>query len=128
MTQPKLTFDESKLKVEYYSDFILFCKDLLKFHGEMIYDFGFFHKEIADAIIRNRYVAIMVPRGHLKTTIVSVCYPIWRMVREKRYEIVLTSSTMEQSVKNLGTIKYYLENTPWLDYLIPSNKDGMWNH
>lgn len=110
-----------------YNDLLTFSKELLEYHKIKIFDFGDFHKEVTDVILRNRYVAIQLPVGHLKTTLVSLCYPIWKLFSEENHEICLVSATLELSMDNLEKIQYFIENTPWLKNLAPEDRSFTWN-
>jgi len=120
---------QTQLKPEYYTDFVKFATDLLEYNEIKKYEFGDIHKEIAGIIKRetNRYRAIVLPVGHLKTTWVSICYPIWRLVRESKYEICLVSATLSLSKKNMGDIQRLILDTPWLEYLAPKNREDTWS-
>jgi len=89
-----------------------------------------FHKELMNIVsnnIDNRYVTFMLPRGHLKTWLFSICYPIWRMVIEKNFETVLVSSSIEQSMKTLGITQQLIKDIPSLKFLIPNGREDKWN-
>lgn len=114
-------------EVEYRDDFFKFADDLLKYHKVKVFDFGDFHKEMMKSVLTNRYNAVMLPVGHLKTTLISICYPLWRMLREEDYEICLVSATLDLSKRNLGIIQQYAESTPWLQHLVPADKSISWS-
>jgi len=116
----------SQKSYQYYNDFILFATDLLTYHGEMVYDFSKVHTEVINHILSNRYALVVLPRGHLKTTILN-CYALWRLFREKNYQLLLVSSTLDQSMGNLAWVQKMVETTPWLKSLAPTNKSVSWN-
>jgi len=115
------------VKAEYFDDFMLFADDLLSANKIKVFEFGSFHREMMSLILRNRYVAVMLPVGHLKTTLVSICYPLWRLLTQQDYEICLVSSTLDQSKKILSQIQQFLSNTPWLQHLVPNDRSYSWN-
>ena len=125
-------FEEYLLKYDFdwaraYEDFFYFAEKLYKYHGDYLYPFGEFHKEMIKTVLENRYSLIVVPVGHLKSRFFSIAYPCWRAWRETNYEIALVSSSGQQTAINLEFVKYYLENTPWLQHLVPKNKTSAWN-
>src|SRR3990167_2917460 len=112
----------------YYQNLFLFVNDLLAYHipRERYFPLGQFHKEICGHLLSYRYALSIVPRGHLKTSLLNA-YACWRLFRESNYELVLVSSTLDQSMKNLSEIQYYLETTPWLQHLLPDDRSTAWN-
>ena len=113
---------------EYRSNFFKFADDLLVQNKIKVFDFGDFHKEMIHIALSNRYTAFMLPVGHLKTTLLSICYPIWRMYTRTGYEMCLVSSTLSQSVKILSQVQNLIENTPWLKKaLVPDNRSDSWS-
>ncbi len=79
-------------------------------------------------VLLNRYVAIEVPVGHAKTTTISKGYVLWRLWREKRgFEICLTSSSLEQSMKVLSEVQAIIETNDFLKELIPQDRRESWN-
>ncbi len=115
-----------KASQEFYNDFLLFSKSLLTYHGIMTYDFSDVHEEVISHILANRYALIILPRGHLKTTILN-CYALWRLFRHRNYEVCMVSSTLDQSMNNLAFIQKMIETTPWLKKLAPSDSSTSWN-
>lgn len=123
-----MMLDKYTVKPEWIIDFYSFLDDLTDFlFRESKIKFGEFHREAIKQVLENRYIAVMLPVGHLKTTIFSICYPIWRLLREKNYEICLVSSTIEQSMKNLAFIQQIIQDVPWLRHLVPEDRSYTWN-
>jgi hypothetical protein len=78
-----------------------------------------FHKEICDCLIeisetRGKRFACAAPRGHAKSTIVTLFYVIWSMCYGKEKFIVIFSETSAQAEKLLSDIKYAMESTDQL--------------
>ena len=86
-----------------------------------------FHKEIIPFLTNSRFIMIVWPRGHLKTTILSEAYVMWRLWREKDKEIAITSSALEQSQKTIENIQYKLADNEFLKELIPTDRNMTWN-
>ena len=104
-------------------DFLSFCENVLGL------ELSEFHKEIVKLPINigNRYILIVLPVGHLKTTLFSKAYAIWRLFREEDFEVALVSSSERQSMKILGEVQNELEINPFLKHLVPDNRNTAWN-
>jgi len=104
-------------------DFLAFCEHVLELN------LSDFHKQIARIPTNknNRYILIVLPVGHLKTTLFSKAYAMWRLLRESGIEIVLTSSSERQSMKILGEVQDELETNPFLKHLVPKDRTTAWN-
>lgn len=114
----------------YDGDFKTRCDEDVVFFVENVlgYKLSRVHKEMLQTVLLNRYVAIEVPVGHAKTTTISKGYVLWRLWREKRgFEICLTSSSLEQSMKVLYEIVSTIESNDFLKELIPQNRNDSWN-
>jgi len=61
---------------------------------------------------RKARVAIAAPRGHAKSTIVSLVYVLWCILYEKEHLILLVSNSEPQAVNLLKDIKDQLKNNP----------------
>ncbi|MHA1304414.1 MAG: hypothetical protein ACTSPI_12015 [Candidatus Heimdallarchaeaceae archaeon] len=113
---------------EYRGNLFKFVKDLTYYlEREGMIDFGSFHKKVLETVLTHKNAVIMLTRGHLKTHMLSICYPIWRLIREEKYQICLVSATLDQSMRNLNKIQDILETTPALKYLVPEDRFETWN-
>lgn len=54
------------------------------------------------------------PRGSLKSNILSVAYPVWRMLRDPNIRILIVSSTYKLSRRLLSSIRGVLESEPFI--------------
>ncbi|TKJ32146.1 MAG: hypothetical protein CEE38_23635 [Planctomycetes bacterium B3_Pla] len=61
---------------------------------------------------RKARLAIAAPRGHAKSTIVSLVYALWCVLYLKERLILIASNTQEQAVTLLKDIKHQLKNNP----------------
>jgi predicted phage terminase large subunit-like protein len=66
--------------------------------------------EITDS--RKARVAIAAPRGHAKSTIVSLIYVLWCVLYQKEKLILIVSNTTEQAVTLLKDVKSQLTDNP----------------
>ncbi len=74
-----------------------------------------FHKEICEILMdmsekRDCHLAIAAPRGHAKSTIVSLFYAVWSICYSKENYIVLFSATKSQAITLMSDIKRALES------------------
>ena len=67
------------------------------------------HKEWYSLIMGNKELALAAPRGHAKSTIFSLVYPLWCILFQKKKFIILISDTADQARELLGTIIEELE-------------------
>ncbi|MFC1490905.1 hypothetical protein ACFL6K_06815 [Candidatus Latescibacterota bacterium] len=67
-----------------------------KFHSKLI--------EIADSPEHDR-ISILAPRGHAKSTWLSIVYPIWKIVNNREIKIIIISDTADQAELFLRSIK-----------------------
>lgn len=81
--------------------------------------------------MNNKRLAIAAPRGHAKSTIFSLIYPLWCILFEKRKFIVILSDTASQAQELLGSIIEELEMNERIiedfghiaGYIPPANED-----
>lgn len=116
-------FDPSKA----IDDCFYFCDKLFAYHGVKEREFGNVHQEILNRIIGSRWSLTIIPISHLKTTLVTKGYTLWRMWRESNYWVAIVSSATKQAKTPLMEMRYYLENTPWLKHLVPEKNESLWN-
>lgn len=114
----------------YEPDFNTRCYEDCNFFIENVlgYKMSRVHKEMINAALMNRYLAIEVPVGHSKTTTITKGYAIWRLWREDSgFEICEVGSALEQSAKVLEEIQGVLEENAFLKHLVPQNRTETWN-
>ncbi len=91
----------------------LTCKYLLgmsdlnkRTHSEMVKaleELEFREKKIANALI-------IMPRGSLKSSVGSIGFPIWRLLRDPNKRILIDSATYDLSTQLVSAISEYLES------------------
>ena len=116
MTLRKNNLNEIMAK-EYFSSF---CRVILN------QKLGKMHEEWIDSIMRgDKHVCLVAARGHFKTTILSVAFPLWIMYRTPstdRKTILVCSGSLKQSTEIMDRIKETLmENTVLREVLYPKN-------
>ena len=103
-------------------DFKIICEHVL---GNK--DLAPFHMEPVKYIYDSKFILIIWPRGHLKTTIWDEDYLVWRMWKERNIELATVSSALEQSQKTIENIQRLIEDNEFLKDLIPKDKSETWN-
>ena len=90
-----------------------------------------FHHDIY-RLLSNSHVhrrGVIAPRGHAKSVIGSVVYPLWKILfkppEETRY-ILIGSETQDQAIKFLNTIKLELESNPRIHYYFGNLVGDKW--
>ncbi len=102
--------------------------ELLDFKGG-IKNFGSIHKELAEFVSSAQfdYIAkegvpekrmsgderrrlILIPRGHLKSTLCSVGYVLWRIWRNPNIRIAVCTATKDLALSFIREVKQYLED------------------
>jgi len=77
--------------------------DLAAFHTEMV------------SLLDNNKIVFLAPRGHGKSELLGVAYPIWKVFgAEKPITVMIVSSTEKQAVHLLERIKEYIDRIPML--------------
>lgn len=76
---------------------------------------GQMHEEWIEAINGDQHICIISARGHFKTTIMSVAFPLWVMFKESQPRtFIIVSATQDQSGEIMGLIKKHIEDNPIL--------------
>ena len=69
-----------------------------------------FHDEMCKFVSgKNKRKLILVPRGHLKSSLVTIGYALFRLVKDPSIRILIANATYEMSVSFLGEIKKHLK-------------------
>lgn len=63
---------------------------------------------------RHARLAIAAPRGHAKSTIIALVYPLWCVLYGKETFVLIVSNTADQANQRLNDIKQQLETNPLL--------------
>ena len=100
-----------RLKVQALTDFWAFL-DLINFKGGTS-AFGECHRELA-AFIAERHSTprrlVLMPRGHLKSTLCSVAHVLWRIYQNPDIRILVGTATKPLATSFVREVKQYLED------------------
>jgi predicted phage terminase large subunit-like protein len=90
-------------------------------------NFAAFHKEMSDFFTTTQATDInvrrrlgLVPRGHLKSTLGTVGYILWRVYRNENIRICVATATRDLAYQFIREVKQYLESE--------SYQDEIWNN
>ena len=77
------------------------------------------HKPFCDWVQEPDTQLILMPRGHFKSTVVSVAYPIWILVKYPDTAILLANNTLENTIKWLAEQVQHIRTNRVLHWLFP---------
>lgn len=102
-------------------------KDLFEFNKTILQVEGgpnsvpltLFHKELCDFVMKPdpKKKLILIPRGHLKSTLVTVGYSLLRIAQDPSVRILIANATYDMATSFLNQIKHHLkDNQVFRDY------------
>ena len=96
-----LSDPQERKKLRAYADSHLyyFCKVVLGFKDMVPELHGQLCEVLENGDLRK---LVLIPRGHLKSTICSIGYPIWRLCKNPDLRIAVISSTQPKASKMMG--------------------------
>ena len=108
-------------------DFKFFCEKILKLNNDnKPIIIKKFHEEWVDAFLRNKRSLIAACRGSGKTSILSIYFPLWRMLYHKQEKFLVVSNNLDNSKYLLGQVRNYIEDNEILNVLKPLSKNLSW--
>jgi len=110
----------------------LFSTDFLEFVKYFCKDYltstiPGFHKEIYALLPSSPRIALASPRGHGKSTIASVFYPLWLALFQKRQDITIISASEGLAIEWLRKIKRELEVNRRIGAFFGELKSDKWS-
>ncbi len=66
------------------------------------------HLEWFQALMENQFLLLLAPRGHLKSTVATTCYPLWRLAKNPGLRILIIAETQGIARKLLDAIKQHI--------------------
>ena len=88
-----------------------------------------FHKEIVNELLklkRGDKMAVVAPRGHAKSTLINLVYPLHRMLFDEEKFILLISESERQSKFYLETLGNEIEHNEKLIYFFGDRRGKTW--
>lgn len=114
------------------NDFWFFINYVL--HNPVMY--GPLHRELAKFTCtwgRKRKKIVLLPRGHVKSNIITIAYTLWCIACDQDVRILIASHKDGDAKKFLRTIKMYIRNDRFRYYfpeirpMMARGKEAVWN-
>lgn len=88
-----------------------------------------FHRDLCDFVTNDTHKKklILIPRGHLKSTLITIGYSTQRIVKNPNTRILILNATWQMAVDFLTEIKRSLENNEWIQRLWPEIHEAVMN-
>lgn len=98
--ESQATFEEQLLEIR--DDFFAFCRDAMGFMDF----YEPLHRPLCQLIgdSRIKRKLILLPRGHFKSTIISICFPVWRLLHNHDEVIALCSAANDKAEEAIEEI------------------------
>lgn len=90
------------------------------------YEFPDFQRRWLQFQRKNPETLILAPRGHGKSTICTIAYSLWKLVRDADTRILIVSNTADQADALAGEIKAQTETNPALCTLFGNMQGKIW--
>lgn len=105
------------IRLRALNSFYFFCKAVMGF-GDIT---PHFHREVCLMLQDEtyRHKRIELPRGHLKTSICTIAYPIWRVIRNPNIRILIANATATNAGHFLRMIAGTFESNEFFRWLFP---------
>lgn len=85
-----------------------------------------FHNEWLNFTIARDRSLILAPRGHGKTTILTIGYTLWRILSDPNSRVLIVCNTQAQADSFLREIKQHLELNPFVTTLFGTQRGPKW--
>ena len=85
-----------------------------------------FHRQWLDFALRKNRALILAPRGHGKTTTLTVGLSLWHILRDPDIRICIVSNTQNQAESFLREIKQRLELNPLIRKIFGPQRGTKW--
>lgn len=99
------------------------AKESLYFFAKVVLGFKDLTKEIhlpiCRRLVEGRRLGFILPRGWLKTSLISIAYPMWRGINNPNIRILIAQNTADNARAKLSLIKSQFETNDLLRALFP---------
>lgn len=83
------------------------------------------HDEICYLAQSGEDVGLLIPRNHLKSTIITHDYVLWRLAKDPRYRILIGSASPKTLATFIGQIRSTILDNKWLHAVYPELRPQM---
>ncbi|MBE3093944.1 MAG: hypothetical protein IMZ52_02855 [Actinobacteria bacterium] len=113
-------------KILYQLDCVRFIEDIISPSCTPPMQLKEFHKEWIDLINNNRFVSLLAPRSHGKTTLLGA-YIIWKIVTNPKIRILVVTINQEMADRIMSFIQRHIEgNTDLINIFgVPSSTGNL---
>lgn len=101
------------------SDFFFFCNEIMRSPESMQLDPDL-HGELCYLLQQRDDIVVLIPRGHLKTTIANVYYTIWRLAHAPTVRFKVASENSDVAEEFLRDEKRHIESNRRLHMIYPN--------
>jgi hypothetical protein len=103
------------LRVEAEGSLYVFYRDVLGYLD--LYEP--LHRPLCDFVQVPQKRLLLLPRGHFKSTIISVSYPLWLLAKVPDTRVLLNNAMLENPRKWVGEMLQHLRGNPVLRWVWP---------
>jgi len=102
------------------NDFFFFCDEIMRSSDDPHLQPGL--HDVLCHVLQNSDCDIgqLLPRNHLKSTISSVAYPIWRLGQDNNLRIMIASDTLKVAKSFLKAIRTHILENKYLHFVFPT--------
>jgi hypothetical protein len=106
----------------------VFCESIIQEINGFKLEMEDFHSEWFELAMKERYLNIIAARGHGKSTMMAIAYPIWKATYHPHRIMFIMSPEERRAKENLQTIRNIIETNPVLRFLHPkkTGEGGTW--
>jgi len=80
------------------------------------------HVSWFDALLKHRFILLLAPPRHYKSTVCTITYPLFRLTEDHNMRILIVNETLDTAKLFLGEIKSHLRDNPKF-----RSRYGEWN-
>lgn len=96
-----------------------------EYYKELLNDFHFDMMQFAEN--KSKRKLLLVPRGHFKSSLVTIPIVIQTLLKNPNARILITNATLDNAQDFLRSVKGYMEGNEKLKYLFGEFKSDKWN-
>jgi len=87
-----------------------------------------FHHVWLDTLVNNRKTLILAPRGHGKSTIATIVFALWKIIKDPNVRILIASATMEEAAAAVRMLGHIIEGNAGFGALFDDLGTIRWNY
>ncbi|GAI52928.1 unnamed protein product, partial [marine sediment metagenome] len=107
-----------------FDDYFFFCDEIMRDPDYPTLQIGL-HDEMCHIAQSDIDALTIIPRGHLKTTLLTSYYAIWKLLHNKNLRILVASDTLDVAKQFIGEIKDHIIHNKRLKRTFPELKPAV---